>query len=131
MNSNFPRGKMKLRWWKKDMKLRFVTFFPSKRNFVPKFSLCWSLKFTWWKDDDIWEFQRTYTIGIRLCFNCLTTRSMSSVGSLTRSVIVIWVESLPMESWVTHLKVISWDLENVKHVCVTYCSLTRLKSDGH
>ena len=94
-----------------DLKWRVVTVFPSKRNFVPKFSLCWSLRMYWWKGDDIREFQRTLTIGIRLCFNCLTTRSMISVGSLTRSEIVTWDGSLPMESWVTHLKVISVDLK--------------------
>ena len=77
-----------LKWW-------VVTVFPSKRNFVPKFSLCWSLKTYWWKGDDIREFQRTLTIGIRLWFNCLTTRSMISVGSLTRSEFVLGLDSFP------------------------------------
>ena len=93
--SNWHQIRWIVKWWivfwwivncqslENVLKLRVVTVFPSKRNFVPKFSLCWSLKWYWWKGDDIREFQRTLTIGIRLWFNCLTTRFMIFVGSLT------------------------------------------------
>ena len=83
---NFQSLGIDLKWW-------VVAVFPSKRNFIPKFSFCWSLKWYWWKDDNIWEFQRTNTIGIRLCFNRSTSRSMISTGSPTRFQFVIGLDS--------------------------------------
>ena len=113
------------------MKLRVVTVFPSKRNFVPKFSLCWSLKWYWWKDDNIWEFQRTITIGIRLCFNRSTSRSMISTGSITRFRFVIGLDSFQWNHkwliWKSFLEV--WNMWNM---FMQYCySLTGLKSEGY
>ena len=100
------------------LKLRVVTVFPSKRNFVPKFSLCLSLKWYWWQDDNIWEFQRTFTIGIRLCFNCLTSWSIISTGSPTRFRFDFGLDSFPNGIMSDSSESYFLGFEYVKHGCV-------------
>ena len=50
-----------------DRKLRVVTVFPSNRNFVPKFSLCWSLERYWWEDDDMYRVSYWALMGVQVC----------------------------------------------------------------